>query len=114
MKVEVVPRAYFEQETTEHILNVVKSVENHPSLSNIEGKYFALSSMAALIRYLEGKEREGLELFCISIKYVSPSDRMFIGYRTVRDLELIKGRDGKSTSLFSTIKNTKTKMGKEC
>ncbi|KAF7684371.1 MutS like protein 4 [Astathelohania contejeani] len=72
---------------------------------NLEKHYFGFISATALTGYLEYNGISKIQ----SIEFIELENRLFLSEQTIRDLEIIDGSGGKS--LFSMVKNNKTKMG---
>ncbi|KAH7189569.1 muts domain V-domain-containing protein [Fusarium flagelliforme] len=105
--------AWSETEGIEHIHNLAFKGDIEPLKVATQGKFYAISSFAAAMKYIHQKFNINFVPHSLRIQYRPSEDAMLIDISAIQSLEIMQNlRNSKSKdSLFGLLNHTSTPMG---
>ncbi|KAJ4138368.1 MutS protein msh4 [Fusarium equiseti] len=105
--------AWSETEGIEHIHNLAFKGDIEPLKVATQGKFYAISSFAAAMKYIHQKFNINFVPHSLRIQYRPSEDTMLIDISAIQSLEIMQNlRNSKSKdSLFGLLNHTSTPMG---
>ena len=109
-QVSAIKRMYFDEDRGE---SLARSLTSTAISFDLASKYLALSSLAALVKYVEHTQHVTFSKGSVNFVWREPRGRMSLDFETIRNLELLtNARTGSpKDSLFGVINHTKTSVG---
>lgn len=113
-KIIQVPRKYYNEQTGHSYIQTLTLKEDAEAIKvAISAKFYAMSTVAAVLKFVEINHGISFALNSLRIKYEASEGSMLIDSSTVYNLELIQNVQNpqNTDSLFGLLNNTLTPMG---